>query len=242
MYVNEIHLATDLDGTLIGDDNSLRILNSHLSELRTKNLLKLAYITGRSLELYRQLASDKSLLAPDVLVTAVGTEIYWNGTDLSDDWPTDIEWDRKVIVNALSDLPGLTSQPKSEQRPYKVSYYLKNNLKVLGLVRKKLSHYSVDILYSHQEYLDILPRGINKGSALTYLSSHWNISKNNIIACGDSANDIDMLSISNAVIVGNARQELIDWVSTHNSKINIYLAKRSYAAGIDEGLKYFRSL
>lgn len=239
--MREILLATDLDGTLIGDDEALKNLNNLLSELMAANSLKLAYVTGRSLESYNQLAASKSLLTPDALVTAVGTEIYWSGTDLSYGWPKPVDWHRESILSKLGDLHELIKQPETEQRPYKVSFYLKDNPKVLDLVRQRLSGDAVDVLYSHQEYLDILPKGINKGGALNHLASHWKIDNSNIVACGDSANDIDMLTISKAVVVANAHQELLDWVHSDNGP-NIYLAKQAYAAGIREGLRNFQSL
>ena len=240
--MQQILLATDIDGTLVGDDDALSSLNKLLSELREKGSIKLAYVTGRSLMSYRKLKTEKDLLTPDALITAVGTEIYQNEINLFDNWPTASGWDRDSVVKILDNISGLTKQPKSEQRPFKVSFYVKDNPKVVDLVRHKLSDMYVDVLYSHQLYLDILPRDINKGSALSYLSSLWDIDNNNIIACGDSANDIDMLNVSKAIIVANTKQELLEWVTTREDSQNIYLAKQAYASGIVEGLKYFKVL
>jgi sucrose-6F-phosphate phosphohydrolase len=240
--MQEILLATDIDGTLVGDDEALQSLNSILAALRAENRLKLAYVTGRSLEAYNNLAAEKLLMVPDVLVTSCGTEIYWKGSDLSDDWPQDVDWDREAIANALNDLPELIKQPESEQRPYKISFYAKDDHELLDSVRQTLSNFSLDVLYSHQEYLDILPKDVNKGSALKYLASVWKIDPQNIVACGDSANDMDMLAVGKAVIVKNSRDELINWAASRGSSSEVYLAEQSYAAGIVEGLKNFRVL
>lgn len=240
--MQEILLATDLDETLIGDDAALKSLNILLSELRAKSHLKLAYVTGRSLESYDLLVAEKSLLTPDVLVTSVGTEIYWNTTDLSREWPQVIELDSRAIMTALHDIPNLTLQPEIAQRPYRIAYYLKADIKTLALIKRRLDNFSVDVIYSHQEYLDILPKGVNKGSSLAYLAAHWNIDIANIIACGNSANDIDMLRIGKAIVVANSRQELLDWVFSQEPTENVYLAKQGYAAGITEGVKNFQRL
>jgi hypothetical protein len=238
--MSELLLATDLDGTLIGDDVALQELNNYLLLLRERGKLKLAYVTGRSFQLYKQLESEKLLLPPDALVTAVGTEVYWNGTNLAEDWPSVPNWHRASVENILLAFRELELQPQSEQRPHKVSYFLKPNQEVLAGVHESLEEFGVDIVYSQELYLDILPKGIHKGSALQHLAQAWSIDTSNIIACGDSANDIAMLEISKSVIVGNAKQELIDWATQKNPEPNIYLAQAPFANGILQGLKYFQ--
>ncbi|NCU37814.1 sucrose-phosphate phosphatase [Candidatus Saccharibacteria bacterium] len=239
--MNEILVATDLDGTLIGDDEALQKLNDYLTALREHSRLKLAYVTGRSMTLYQQLAAQKSLITPDALVTAVGTEIYWNGTETADNWPVCNNWNRLKIVQALSEIEQLATQPESEQRPFKISYFLgQNNDAILAKVKYVLEDFDVDIVYSQDLYLDILPKHINKGSALMHLAIKWDIDSKSIFACGDSGNDIDMLKVSKSIVVGNAKQELLDWARHSSStELPIYIAKHSFAAGILEGLAFY---
>jgi len=235
-----IILATDLDNTLVGNDKSLKVLNRYLQELRQVNKLKLVYATGRSLHAYKKLYKDKFLLHPDALVAAVGTEIYFGMKKVSA-WPQVTNWDTDLIRNQLRGITGLEDQPASELHHYKVSYFLKFNPKTLEAVKNRLKNLKVDVLYSHNLFLDILPRGINKGSALKYLADNWKVTAANIIACGDSANDADMLKNNKAIIVSNAHQELLDW-ALKNDQGNFYLAKSKYAAGIIEGLQYYKVL
>ena len=75
---NPFLFVTDLDNTLVGDDAALLKLNEQLANHRQRYHSKIVYATGRSLYLYRLLAEDKSLLAPDALITAVGTEMYFD--------------------------------------------------------------------------------------------------------------------------------------------------------------------
>lgn len=112
--MSQLLLATDLDETLIGDDEALRSLNNYLIELRKDNRLKLAYITGRSPQLYKELAEAKELLVPDALISAVGAEIYWNAESPADDWPQVSRWDVRSIQRALADINCLIPQPSSE--------------------------------------------------------------------------------------------------------------------------------
>jgi len=71
--------VTDLDNTLVGDDQALAELNRQLSQHRTEHGTKIVYATGRS-TLYRQL-KPKAAFGTRRLIAAVGTEIYLNGSD-----------------------------------------------------------------------------------------------------------------------------------------------------------------
>src|ERR1035437_6639655 len=99
--MHEILLATDLDGTLVGDDEALSSLNASLLDLRTANQLRLVYVTGRSPELFEDLKQSKGLLEPDALITAVGTEIYIKGKRLAR-WPNINDWDEESVRSILS--------------------------------------------------------------------------------------------------------------------------------------------
>jgi sucrose-6-phosphatase len=234
-------LATDLDMTLVGDDTALNTLNGHLSELRNQQILKLVYATGRSPILYKSLETKKELLNPDSLIAAAGTEIYDNAGSPIDGWPKVQNWNLHEIERQLSGLPELFKQPDTEQRRFKISYYLESDQGTYDRVREMLQNLDVDVIYSMDKYLDILPRGVNKGSALRYLAELWEIPQTKIITCGDSENDIKLLNVGKAIVVGNADRALKQWATSSVNK-NIYPAKANYAAGITEGLTYWQVL
>jgi len=232
-------LATDLDGTLVGDDTALQELNESLeASINAKNL-KLVYVTGRSPELFEELRSSKGLIRPDALITAVGSEIYIDGNRMAY-WPTINSWDIPSVTKVLSEFKVLERQPESEQRDYKISYFYEGSLDSISKIQQKLGS-SYEVIYSGNKYLDILPAGINKGSAIEFLYNYWQVPMTSVIACGDSENDIAMLSRYKAIVVGNANERLREWCSD-NKNLDIYQAKGSYALGIIEGLKHFGTL
>lgn len=235
--MNHVLLATDLDDTLVGDDDATYRLNEILNLLRKNEDLKLVYVTGRSLELFNELQNEKSLLIPDALITAIGTEVYIDGENIID-WPNVEGWDMGSMKAVLAQYPSLTLQAVTEQRKYKLSYFLKDDEQLAKQIRETLKDYPIDVSYSMGLYLDILPRGINKGSALKFLAEKWVIEPANIFACGDSGNDISMLSNSNAIIVGNAKSELLDWADIQSRYV--YRAQGDYANGIIEGLSFYQ--
>lgn len=240
-------LVTDLDNTLVGDDRALAELNHRLTQHRQQYGTKLVYATGRSPILYEQLAQEKSLLPPDALVASVGTEIYHQGQATPDpDWEAKLAsgWDRNQVIATAAHFADLVMQPETEQRPYKVSYFLTENAAthVLPQLEQQLQaqQLAVQLIYSGGYDLDILPRPANKGLAMTFLRQQWGIAPEHTVACGDSGNDLALFTIGEerGIIVGNARSELLHWYQTNPSP-RCYLAQGHCAAGILEGLHHF---
>jgi len=239
--------VTDLDNTLVGDDQALEELNQKLKQHRQEYDTKIVYTTGRSLTLYQELTEEKNLLTPDALVTAVGTEIYYHvGDDPDPIWSEQmtLSWDREIVINIASHFADLTPQPETEQRPFKVSYFLAEVVaadvlfELEDLLQKQ--GLKVKLIYSGSKDLDIIPRRGNKGAAMQFLRQNWGIEATKTVACGDSGNDIALFSVDQerGIIVGNALPELLRWCEIYPAEYR-YLAKSHYAAGILEGLYYF---
>ncbi len=239
--------VTDLDNTLVGNDEALVELSQKLSQHRQKYGTKIVYATGRSLFLYQELKEEKNLLDPDALVVAVGTEIYLNGSQIPDSqWSDKLSggWNKQVVLSTTADFPELVPQPDSEQGDFKVSFYLKEShaAKVLPQLKSKLNTAGLDIklIYSSGIDLDIVPISSDKGQAMQFLREKWNFVSERTVACGDSGNDIALFTAGKerGIIVGNARPELLTW-HNDNPAEHRYLAKNVCAGGILEGLKYF---
>ena len=240
--------VTDLDNTLVGDTEALALLNRQLSEHRQVYGTKIVYATGRSLFLYQQLIREENLLTPDALITAVGTEIYFNLEEkvFDSDWARILSegWNREEVVAIASNYPQLIPQPASEQNPFKISYYLAEDVAkiVLPQLQSELAAKGLKVktVYSASQDLDLLPEKGDKGLALQFLRSRWAVAAENTVVCGDSGNDIALFSIGEerGIIVGNAKSELRQWYEQNRTDY-CYLAQGLYADGIQEGLKYF---
>jgi hypothetical protein len=240
--------VTDLDNTLVGDDNALKTLNQQLSQHRQNYGTKIVYATGRSLFLYRQLTTQKSLLPPDALITSVGTEIYLNPYDdiFNSEWAEIIApgWHRNQVIATAANFTELILQPTSEQGLFKVSYYLtepgaEGVLHQLKLVLHERG-LDVKLIYSGGKDLDIIPQKADKGLAVQFLQQKWGFDGTKTLVCGDSGNDISLFRAgeSRGIIVGNAAPELRKWHEVNPSNYR-YLAKAKYASGIIEGLDHF---
>jgi sucrose-6-phosphatase len=234
-------LVTDLDHTLVGDPLALAQLNRHLEKHRQDYGTKLVYSTGRSRTSYQELLTEAQLLTPDVLITSVGTEIY-QGEEPDLQWSDRLQtgWDRAAIVAAAAQFPDLMAQPEPEQRPFKVSFFLKPGpaTTVLPQLERMLSdrHLPAQLVYSSEKDLDILAVKANKGTALTYVRELLGFMPLQTVACGDSGNDIALFCEgTRGIVVGNARSELLTWHRA-NPSAERYLATGHCAVGMLEGL------
>ncbi|MGB3612391.1 MAG: sucrose-phosphate phosphatase [Elainellaceae cyanobacterium] len=248
--MSKFMFITDLDNTLVGDKAALAELNQRLSAHREQYGTLIVYSTGRSPTLYRQLRQEQEMIEPDFTVLAVGTLIYPAGSDEPDaDWANILSerWDRDTVMATTAHFSDLTLQPDSEQTSHKASYFLQPNVAeaLLPQLKKALTQNGLDvqIVYSSNQDLDILPKRGNKGTAVAFLQQRLDMPQDRTVVCGDSGNDLSMFQAANAkgIIVGNARDELREWHQREAPK-DIYLAQAHCAGGILEGLKHFNFL
>jgi sucrose-6F-phosphate phosphohydrolase len=239
--------VSDLDNTLVGDDAAMSELNQLLEKHRQQYRTKIVYSTGRSPTLYRQLTTEKSLLPPDVLICAVGTEIYYQDSHTPDSrWTETLSqtWDRDLVVATAARFTDLKPQPDTEQRPFKVSYHLTEQAadEIIPQMDALLRDRGLDVqfIYSSGINFDIVPRQGNKGMAMTHVRQNFGFDPDQTVACGDSGNDLALFLNREeyGIIVSNARSELLHWHHANPSS-NRYLATAPCAAGILEGLRYF---
>ena len=238
-------LVSDIDGTIIEP----KLNNPGLNELKkylTSRSDKMAFAmaSGRNLELVKKVIKEEKFPLPDFVICSVGTEIYYtNGKDyiLDKGWAKFLagRWRRDDILSRLKGLNWLKMQEEDAQNPYKISYYYEKEhydheelIKVLGS-----GWYKVNIIPSHGQFIDFIPKRASKGNAIKFLCRKWNISMANVIAAGDSGNDIDMFrGAVKGIIVGNRSEELADYKTSKN----IYVAKKPASSGILEGLKHYK--
>lgn len=81
----------------------------------------------------------------------------------------------------------------------------------------------VDCFKSDPRFLEIVPKGVNKGSAVKALCRHYGIEKKNVMAIGDYYNDIDMFLASGiSVAMANAPDDIKSQVSYVTEADNLH--------------------
>lgn len=231
-------LVTDLDGTLFGDDASLEIL---LRALEKPDAPVVAFATGRQGFSAMPLLDRRTAAAGEYLIAGVGTEMYrrvgkrWLAIA---QWPyLRAPWDPQRIRRVLADIATLRPQTLRAESAYKVSFVAPAD--AVREVRKALRAARIDavVIHSHGELLDILPAGIDKGSATQWLAGRLGVPMPSTMTCGNTANDVGMLQLPCAsVVVGNADGELREALPRLP---NTFAAEAACAAGIVEGLHHF---
>lgn len=239
-------LVCDIDNTLLGDPDGLQEL---LAELQAAGQnVGFAVATGRRLDSALQVLRQWKVPTPDLLITAVGSEIYYgNGLIVDTGWHSHINyrWKPEAIREAMSEVPGLRLQPRTEQREFKISYFV--DPKTMPSIREIRRHLRkldlhLKLIYSHGAYLDLLPIRASKGLAVRYLAMKWNIPQEALLVAGDSGNDEEMLTGNTlGVVVGNFSDEL----ERLRGQPRVYFADQEYARGVLEGIhayNFFESI
>src|SRR5690606_28441847 len=104
-------------------------------------------------------------------------------------------FDERAVVRALEALPFVELQPGSEQVPFKVSYFAADNETNRARVAAALAAlpFRVEVVWSHDYYLDVAPYNGAKGGAVGHLIETWKLTAEAVVAAGDSGNDANML-------------------------------------------------
>lgn len=80
-----------------------------------------------------------------------------------------------------------------ENNLIKVKNELLENQNISVMQIKKYNNYKDRIINKEYEYLDIIPKNVNKYNSLKQLCNYLNIRKDETMAIGDNINDIDMI-------------------------------------------------
>ena len=235
-------LFSDLDQNLLGKPEALKPFIATLQANRRCVLFGIA--TGRRLDSAMQSMKKHGIPAPDVLITSLGTEIYYAPNLLPDSaWERHIDhlWNPRIIRRVLEGLPGMKLQPNTEQSRFKVSYYIDPQIAPDIQHLNKLLHQegqAVNVLQSFGQYLDIIPVRASKGLALRWFADRRDIPLERILAAGGSGADADMLRGNTlAVVVANRHhEELYELVQ---EGVNIFFATQPYAEGILEAIEHY---
>ncbi len=232
---------TDIDNTLLGDRKGQEALVAWLKANAGFNIFGIA--TGRPLESAIDILRKNRMPIPDVLITSVGSEIHYGLRGTPDiGWANHIRhlWRREDVLHVMKEVPGIRLQSAENQREFKLSYLVNTQKmppveEIHQLLRQH--HLHAQVIYSHGEFLDLLPIRASKGHAIRYLSYKWGLPLSNFLVSGDSGNDIEMLvGDTMAVVVGNHSPEL-----THLKVITqIYFALAHHAHGILEGMQHYK--
>lgn len=229
-------LATDLDGTFLSGDPDSRLKLYQL--IASHPDIELVFVTGRGLELVLPLLADPTIPQPDYIICDVGATVVDGHTQqpvtelqgaIEQRWPGD-----HVIEEAVAHIEGLQRQEVPQER--RCSYFCEEK-SVSDELRKTVESLNCDLVYSAGRYLDVLPKGVNKGGTLKDLVEFLKVDRSQVLVAGDTLNDLSMFEQDFVgVCVGNSESRLLE-ATEHNTRV--FHATRPGCGGILEAIEHF---
>ena len=229
-------LATDLDGTFLGGSAADR---QQLYQLVARHPdIKLAYVTGRGLETVLPLLADPSLPQPDFIICDVGATVVDGMTlqaiqplqsEIAALWPGD-----QRVAESFAPFPVLQRQATPQQR--RCSYFCTPDV-ITPEMHEVAASLDCELLFSADLYLDVLPKGVNKGSTLARLVQLLGLEPDTVLVAGDTLNDLSMyMQDFKGVCVGESEAELIERTKR---MARVFHAAQPGCGGIIEALSHF---
>jgi HAD superfamily hydrolase (TIGR01484 family) len=234
----QLVLATDLDGTFLeGDYRAKNYFYNELVRLREQVLL--IYTTGRPIETVKQFCEQGYLPYPHYVLGDHGTQIV-EGDKFQYveplQHPINQRWGngKQRLKELLCDESGIQLQPLD--LPCRVAYYYDSN-RLQSQTLEKISQAGFDFVQSCDLYLDILPKGVNKGSSLLKILDYLGINHELVMTSGDSLNDLCLFQTGlKSIAVSNSEPKLIDEIKTLS---NVYHSNFPGILGIIDGLQFY---
>ncbi|MBU1331513.1 MAG: glucosylglycerol-phosphate synthase [Gammaproteobacteria bacterium] len=229
-------LATDLDGTFLAGDPQDRL--SLYQTIAAHPEIRLAYVTGRSLEAVLPLLADPTLPHPDFIISDVGAS-FTHGDSLQPLHPLQSQVDQlwPGESQVASALEGFDLERQDVPQVRRCSYFCSPEQAADPALREAADALGCDLLYSADRYLDFLPRGVNKGSSLAALAAHLGLDEDQVLTAGDTLNDLSMLNGRfKGVCVGASEPGLLEATQAYS---RILHAQRPGCGGILEAFAHF---
>jgi len=234
-------IFTDLDQNLIGNDTALQRFINVMRENR--RCVTFGIATGRRIDSALALMKKHGIPRPDVLISSLGARIHYGQALTEDDYwaeHIDHDWKPQLIRRLMAELPGLQLQAKTEQGPFKISYYYDPHEappldEIIALIRQK--ELTANVMHSFGQFLDIVPSSASKGQALRYVAQRLDIPLEHTLVAGGSGADEDMMKGNTlAVVVGNRHNEELSQLVDQE---RIYFAGQPQAQGILEAIDHY---
>jgi sucrose-6F-phosphate phosphohydrolase len=266
-----IVLACDIDCTLTAGDYEPkdrlladRALNELIDALHGRKqhepLLYTGTITGRTHVSHSELERQNPAFArfvdlADFKATAVGSDIAIKnkkGLLVADtQWPPVEGWDRGVAREVVELAADVRIQPDDAQTAHKLSFDVAKNVsekdhaRFVEYLLRQLGQAGIqaEIILSGGTYLDVLPKGVHKGSALGHVATKLAGKSALKVIAGDSENDASLVEAvardGLAILPENASASLQRLAQKNMPKERLYIARTKFAAGVLEGLRHF---
>ena len=240
-------LASDLDGTLIDPAFKSDEQDPKLAEFARRlagagERLALWFNSSRPVPSQREsLKLVRGLPNPQFHIGAMGTQVADDEGRIIDDYGDEQfgDWPRDVVMEVCADHFQLRPHAGHLQTRYKASFDLPDPAMAQAIEGELQSRgVSAKIVVSSGRDLDVLPAAAGKAAAIRWLADRQGVPREAVVVSGDSLNDLDMFDPPfRGIVVGNGHDELKRLVPRAGGPV--FLATKTVAAGVLEGLEHF---
>ncbi|MEJ8303761.1 Cof-type HAD-IIB family hydrolase [Saccharibacillus sacchari] len=236
-------LALDMDGTLLNDDHQVSEETAKWIRRAIKEGFHVCLSTGRAAMHALPYAVELGLETP--MVTVNGSEVWKAPHDLHFRALMDVELIRKM--HAIAEEYGVWfwaytterlynrdhwAENPEEQEWLKFGYNTKDHDVLHNILMRLQDMGGLQITNSSMDNLEINPGGISKASGIQQVCDLLGITMEQVIAVGDSLNDIAAIQAAGlGVAMGNAQdavKELADITVASNNEDGIVQVIREY--------------
>ena len=237
-------LSFDIDNTLLEFHSLKTNFTSVWNKYQPDSDIILTYNSGRLIDDTLNLIEKGILPKPQYIIAGVGTIIYdYKNKCILKEFNDVLDegWDLEAVEELINNINHpISDQPSKFQHSYKRSYFFHDASPehIEGIVQNFAdASMDVNIVYSGEKFLDILPKWANKGNALQWLLNKLSIKPTNVLVAGDSGNDSAMFDMNDVkgIVVANAHEELYKYTKHRQ----VYHSENNYGLGVIEGLVYY---
>jgi 5-amino-6-(5-phospho-D-ribitylamino)uracil phosphatase len=240
---NEIKLiALDMDGTLLNDQHEISEENRQAIKEAQEKGVYVVLSTGRSLRKCEYHAD--SLALTSYLVTVNGSEIWDDKRELierhivksdSIQWMLDLTKQHNVRFWAIN-----TNRNWFDEMPedihaeewLKFGFNIKDEPTRDKILKELQARGEFELSNSTPTNIEVNPAGINKAKGLTLVCERLGIEMKNVMAVGDSLNDLAMIEAAGlGIAMGNAQETVkkaAAWVTSTNNEDGVAKAIRKW--------------
>jgi hypothetical protein len=235
-------IALDMDGTLLNENKEISEANRSAIKAAEEKGLHVVISTGRSMATLRDLA--KSLSLKSYLVTVNGSEIWDEHGELvhrsivendAITWMYDLSKTHNTGYWATSTERVFFNEMPEDLTAYqwlKFGFEIEDDKARETILKELQDRGEFEITNSSLTNLEVNTMGVNKARGIEKVCGLLGITMENVMACGDSMNDMAMIKEAGlGIAMGNAQdtvKEAADWVTLSNDEDGVAEAIQKY--------------
>ncbi len=250
-------IVMDLDGTALNSSNIMpENLHNILNFLKDSKGCRVILASGRSVSSMKSIAQKLRLKAPlitlngGVIIDPVSDKIHFEKNLDQKIYSESIKILQHLNVDFVifsstvvyADKPSHITEILKKYTDNKIEWidnystvklpvkilFIPESREAIASIKNHTHHLDIDIIDSGFRFVEIVPKGVNKGAALEMVSEMLGIPRKRIIAFGDNENDIEMLQFAGTgVAMGNAPDHVkaeADFVTDSHDDDGVYNA------------------